>query len=161
YPFGLKGDEAGVFAQVAAIVDCYDAITSDRPYKKAIQAHEGVKLIYEKAGGEFSSLMVERFIQCIGIYPFGTLVLLDTEEVGIVCGVNGTDLLRPKVLVIRQDSRKPYPQPFLADLTEKSDEMNWFRRSIVMPLDARKWNIRLDLYFAEIRRVLNMPPVPA
>ncbi len=154
YPFGLKGEDIELFAQVAGIADFYDAITSDRPYQKAIQPHEGIRQIYDRAEGEFNHLLVERFIQCIGIYPFGTLVLLDTEEMGIVCGVNPETLLRPKVLVIRQNSKKPYPKPFLADLSEKS-QAQWYKRSVVMPLDAEKWGIRLESYLEEIRKNLN------
>jgi HD-GYP domain-containing protein (c-di-GMP phosphodiesterase class II) len=153
YPFGLQGDGIGIFGQVAGIVDFYDAITADRPYRKALQPHEGIRQIYERCQVEFSGFLVERFIQCIGIYPFGTLVLLDTEEMGIVCGVNSETLLRPKVLVIYRNSKTPYAQPFLVDLVEKSDQA--FKRTIIMPLDAQKWNIQVEAYLSEIRKNLN------
>ncbi len=153
YPFGLQGDGIGIFGQVAGIVDFYDAITADRPYRKALQPHEGIRQIYERCQVEFSGFLVERFIQCIGIYPFGTLVLLDTEEMGIVCGVNSETLLRPKVLVINRNSKTPYAQPFLVDLVEKSDQA--FKRTIIMPLDAQKWNIQVESYLSEIRKNLN------
>jgi len=154
YPFGLKGDTIGTYGQIVGIVDFYDAITSDRPYQKAIQPHEAIRQVYERGEGEFNRLMVERFIQCIGIYPFGTLVLLDTEEMGIVCGVRPGVLLRPNVLIIYQNSRTPYPEPFLADLTEKADHSSWYKRSIIMPLDPSKWNIRVDDYLGDLKRTL-------
>lgn len=158
YPFGLKGDAIGMFGQLAAIVDFYDAITSDRPYQKAIQPHDGIRQIYERSQVEFNRLLVERFIQCIGIYPFGTLVLLDSEEMGIVCGVNSETLIRPKVLVTHQNSKLPYPDPFLCNLMEKSEHSQWYKRSIVMPLDPHKWNIDIESYFPEIRKKLNELP---
>ncbi len=158
YPFGLKGDAIGMFGQLAAIVDFYDAVTSDRPYQRAIQPHDGIRQIYERAQLEFNQLLVERFIQCIGIYPFGTLVLLDTEEMGIVCGVNSETLLRPKVLVTHENSKMPYPDPLLCNLMEKSEHSQWYKRSIVMPLDPHKWNIDIDSYFPEIRKKLNELP---
>lgn len=163
YPFGLKGDTIGTYGQIVGIVDFYDAITSDRPYQKAIQPHEAIRLVYDRGGGEFNRLMVERFIQCIGIYPFGTLVLLDTEEMGIVCGVRPDVLLRPKVLLIYQNSRTPYPEPFLADLTETADHSSWYKRSIIMPLDPSKWNIRVDDYLGDLKRTLReqVTAVPA
>jgi hypothetical protein len=104
---------------------------------------------------------VERFIQCIGIYPFGTFVLLDTEEMGIVCGVKPEMLLRPNVLVIYQNSKMPYPQPFLADLTEKGEQTSWYKRSIIMPLEPEKWDIRIDDYLGDLKRTLreNVPAV--
>lgn len=154
YPFGLKGGTIGTYGQIVGMIDFYDAITTDRPYQKAIQPHEAIRQIYEKGQGEFDRLMVERFIQCVGIYPFGTLVVMDTEEMGIVCGVKPDVLLRPNVLVIFQNSRTPYPEPFLADLTEKADHSSWYKRSIIMPLDPSKWNIRVDDYLGDFKRTL-------
>jgi len=155
YPFGVKGETIGLFGQIAGVVDFYDAITADRPYQKAIPPHEAIRQIYEKGCLEFDRLLVERFIQCIGIYPFGTLVLLDTEEMAVVCGTQGESLLRPKVLVIYRNSKTLYPEPFMADLSEKSENSSWYRRSIIMPLDPEKWNIHLEAYLGELRKNLN------
>ncbi len=155
YPFGLKGDTIGVFGQIAGIVDFYDSVTSDRPYQKAIQPHDGIRQIYERSHAEFNQSLVEQFIQCTGIHPFGTLVLLDTEEIGIVCGVNSETLLRPRVLIIYRNSKTPYDQPFMADLAEKSEQSQWYKRTVIMPLDPRKWNIRIEAYLSDIRKNLN------
>ncbi len=152
YPFGLKGEAISLCGQIAGIIDFYDAVTTDRPYQKAVQPHEAVRQLYEKGLEEFNRLMVERFIQCIGIYPFGTFVLLDTEEMGIVCGVKPEMLLRPNVLVLYQNSKTPYPQPFMADLTGKGEQTSWYKRSIIMPLEPEKWNIRIDDYLGENMR---------
>lgn len=156
YPFGLAGDSIGIFGQLAGIVDFYDAITSDRAYQKAIPPHEGIRQIYERSQLEFNRLFVERFIQCIGIHPFGTLVLLDTEELGIVCEINSEILLRPKVLIIYRNSKTPYAQPFQADLTEQSEKSHDYRRTIIMPLDPRKWNIHTGAYLSDIQNTLNV-----
>ena len=155
YPFGLKGDAIGLFAKVAGIVDFYDAVTADRCYQKAIPPHEGIHQIYERAQIEFDGSLVEQFIQCIGIYPFGTLVLLDTEEIGIVCGVNSQTLLRPKVLVIYQNSKTPYAKPFLVDLTEGSEQSRPYNRTVIKPLDAQKWHIHIEPYLSDIRNILD------
>jgi putative nucleotidyltransferase with HDIG domain len=154
YPFGLKGEAISLGGQIAGIIDFYDAVTTDRPFQKAVQPHEAIRKIYETGPGEFNRLMVERFIQCIGIYPFGTFVLLDTEEMGIVCGVKPEMLLRPNVLVIYKNSKTPYPQPFLADLTEKADQSSWYKRSIIMPLEPEKWKLPIDDYLGELKRTL-------
>ena len=155
YPFGLKAENIGVFGQIVGVIDFYDAVTTDRPYQKAIQPHEAIRHIYEKGHMEFDRLLVERFIQCIGIYPFGTLVLLDTEEMAVVCGTRGEALLRPQVLVIYRNSKTLYPEPFTVDLSEKSENSSWYRRSIIMPLDPRKWNIELEMYLGDLRENLN------
>jgi putative nucleotidyltransferase with HDIG domain len=152
YPFGLKGEAISLGGQIAGIIDFYDAVTTDRPFQKAVQPHEAIRKLYEEGPVEFNRLMVERFIQCIGIYPFGTFVLLDTEEMGIVCGVKPEMLLRPNVLVIYQNSKTPYPQPFLADLNEKADQSSWYKRSIIMPLEPEKWKLPVDDYLGEFKR---------
>jgi len=151
YPFGLKGEAISLCGQIAGIVDFYDAVTTDRPFQKAVQPHEAIRKLYERGIEDFNRLLVERFIQCIGIYPFGTFVLLDTEEMGIVCGVKPEMLLRPNVLVIYQNSKMPYPQPFMVDLTEKGEQTSWHKRSIIMPLEPEKWNIRIDDYLGDFK----------
>jgi hypothetical protein len=152
YPFGLKGEAISLGGQIAGIIDFYDAVTTDRPFQKAVQPHEAIRKLYEEGPVEFNRLMVERFIQCIGIYPYGTFVLLDTEEMGIVCGVKPEMLLRPNVLVIYQNSKTPYPQPFLADLNEKADQSSWYKRSIIMPLEPEKWKLPIDDYLGDLKR---------
>ncbi|MGD0623230.1 MAG: HD-GYP domain-containing protein [Thermodesulfobacteriota bacterium] len=151
YPYGLKGEEIGRFGQIAAIIDVYDAITTDRVYKKAIPLHEGIRMIYQGSKEDFNQILVERFIQCVGIYPTGTPVLLDSEEVGIVCAVNQEKLLRPNVLLIYRDSKTRYPQPFVVDLTEKREDSQWFKRTIVTPIDSRPWNIHVDDFLAGLK----------
>ncbi len=154
YPFGLKGEAISLGGQIAGIIDFYDAVTTDRPFQKAIQPHEAIRKLYEEVPLEFNRLMVERFIQCIGIYPFGTFVLLNTEEMGIVCGVKPEMLLRPNVLVIYQNFKTPYPQPFLADLNEKAGQSSFYKRSIIMPLEPEKWKLPIDDFLGKFKRTL-------
>jgi HD-GYP domain-containing protein (c-di-GMP phosphodiesterase class II) len=157
YPRGLQGEQIGRFGQIAAIIDVYDAITADRVYKKAIPLHEGIRLIYQGVKEDFSQLLVEHFIQCVGIYPTGTLVLLDSEEIGIVCAVNPEKLLRPNVMILYRDSKVRYPQPFIVDLLEKGDDPGWFKRTIVMPLDSRQWNIHIDDFLNSLKKATKDP----
>jgi HD-GYP domain-containing protein (c-di-GMP phosphodiesterase class II) len=152
YPYGLRGEEIGRFGQIAGITDVYDAITTDRVYKKAIPLHEGIRMIYQGSGEDFNQILVERFIQCVGIYPTGTPVLLDSEEIGIVCAVNQENLLRPNVLLIYRDSKTLYRRPFVVDLMEKRENSQWFKRTIVMPIDSRQWNIHIDDFLPSLRK---------
>jgi HD-GYP domain-containing protein (c-di-GMP phosphodiesterase class II) len=160
YPRGLRGEEITRFGQIAAIIDVYDAITADRVYKKAIPLHEGIRIIYQGVKEDFSQLLVEHFIQCMGIYPAGTLVLLDSEEIGIVCAVNPEKLLRPNVMLIFRDPKTRYPQPFTVDLMEKREDGAWFKRTIVMPLDSRQWNIHIDDFMDNLKRGAPQPVPP-
>lgn len=148
YPLSLQGEEIGKFAQIAAIADVYDAITTARCYKKAISPYEALQEMYLSASRDFNQFLMQNFIQCMGIYPIGTLVLLDTQEVGIVCSVNHHQLLRPHVILLYKNPKKSYPQPILVNLMEKDNNSGYFRRSILKALNPQRWNICVDDYLS-------------
>lgn len=100
YPGKLKGADIPLFAQIAGIVDTYDAMTSERPYTQAISPSSAIKYLYHARGKEFDEVLVEEFIQAVGLYPAGTLVLLSTGEVAIVIAEGRTRRLKPQVLVL-------------------------------------------------------------
>jgi HD-GYP domain-containing protein (c-di-GMP phosphodiesterase class II) len=146
YPFGLQGEQISRESQLVAIIDVYDAITSVRCYSRGMPAHEGVKKIFEWSKKDFNQELVERFVQAVGIYPVGTLVQLDTGEVGLVQTVNPAKLLRPRVFILYQDSRWCLHDPQEVDLMEKSESQQRYKRTIVKPLDPTKWNLDVNQF---------------
>ncbi len=100
YPYGLQGAEIPLFGRIAAIIDSYDAMTSNRPYRKALSRHAALQQLYAARETLFQSELIERFIQCIGAYPTGSLVELNTGEVAIVQAQNRTRQLLPRLLVL-------------------------------------------------------------
>ena len=116
YPFGLSGDSIPVFARIAAIVDCYDAITSHRSYARALPPSVAIKKIYEWKDIDFQAELVEEFIQAIGIYPAGTLVELSSGEIAVVAAEYRTRRLRPKVMVLLDADKKPLEGMKMIDL---------------------------------------------
>ncbi len=106
YPQALQGTEIPLYARIAAIADCYDAITSQRVYAKPIPHALAIKKMYEWRGYDFQPELIEAFIQSVGIYPTGTLVELSSGEVGIVVKENPGKRLRPQVLVILDQHKK-------------------------------------------------------
>lgn len=100
YPNAVPGHQIPVFGRIAAVVDCYDAITSDRPYARAISSYAAIQKLYEWRDKDFQTDMVEQFIQCLGVFPVGTVVELNTGEVGIVIAQNRVRRLRPKVMLV-------------------------------------------------------------
>ena len=108
YPRAIPGNQIPVNKRIAALVDCYDAITSERAYSTAVSAYDAIQLIYEWRGKDFQTDMVEQFIQCIGLYPTGTLVELNTGEVGLVIAQNRVRRLRPKVMLILGKDKVSY-----------------------------------------------------
>lgn len=106
YPYGFQGAEIPLFGRIAAIIDTYDAMTSDRPYRKALSRHAALQQLYSNRDSLFQSELIERFIQCIGAYPTGSLVELSTGEVAIVQSQNRTRQLLPKLLVLTSADKK-------------------------------------------------------
>jgi putative nucleotidyltransferase with HDIG domain len=109
YAAGLRGEDIGIFGLIGAIADCYDAITSDRVYHHAISPHAALKKMYEWRGSAFHPPLVEQFIQCLGIYPVGSVVELNTGEIGVVAALNRVRRLKPRVVLIRRRDGTPYP----------------------------------------------------
>jgi putative nucleotidyltransferase with HDIG domain len=137
YPRGLQGPVIGKFGLIAAIADVYDAITSDRVYQKGMSSHEALQRMYEWSKTDFHPIYVQKFIQCLGIYPTGSAVLLDTGEVAVVCRQNRSDLLRPWVRIVSHSLGGVPTAPVEVDLS-KSDPVGGtpFTRAIVSALSA-------------------------
>jgi putative nucleotidyltransferase with HDIG domain len=119
YAFGLSGAKIGLFGQIGAIVDSYDAITSDRSYHKGMSSHDALRKMYEWRRKDFHEKLVEQFIQCMGIYPIGSVVEMNTGSVGVVVSVNRTWRLRPRVALVLDDAKQPYQSPHIIDLTNE------------------------------------------
>ncbi len=112
--------EAGIseLAQMAAIVDVYDAITSDRCYHKGMPAAEALRKIYEWSKFHFNPTLAQEFMRCVGIYPVGTLVLLESGRLGVVIEPHETSLLTPKVNVFFSTKNQTYIKPQTLDLSK-------------------------------------------
>jgi len=140
YPNGFKEAEIPLFAKIVSIVDVYDAITSKRVYHGALIPPKALQLLFSWSEKHFNKILVKFFMEIIGIYPVGTLVLLDTGEMGIVFEQSKEDPTRPKVLVITDEKRK-MREPYLFDLKKYNLITKKPYKSILAPLDARKLNI--------------------
>jgi hypothetical protein len=94
----------------------YDAITSDRCYHRGMPAAEALRKIYEWSKYHFSPTHVQSFMRCVGIYPVGTLVLLESGRLGVVTEPHETNLLAPKVNVFFSAKSNTYIKPQIVDL---------------------------------------------
>jgi putative nucleotidyltransferase with HDIG domain len=118
YINGLKGDHIGLFGMIGGIVDCYDAITSDRSYHLGMSAHAALKKMYEWRKQDFHPGLMEQFIQCMGIYPIGSVVELNTGEIGVVTTMNRMRRLKPQVALVLQADYFPVPGAATVDLMD-------------------------------------------
>ena len=120
YPYRMIGDEISVAGRMAAIVDTYDAMTSDRPYRAAMSPSQTLRQLYDEAGFQYDPALVSAFIKTIGIYPVGTLVLLESGHLAVVEQLNADNMLTPTVRVIYHTGRQQYvTTPVDVDLARK------------------------------------------
>ena len=108
YPNGLKGNSIPLFGKMAGIIDCYDAIISERLHAAAISPHDAVKKLYNWSGSDFQPELIEQFIQVVGVYPVGTLVELSDGRVGVVVSHNKARRLRPRVMILLNKDKQFY-----------------------------------------------------
>jgi HD-GYP domain-containing protein (c-di-GMP phosphodiesterase class II) len=116
YPDGLIDSSINRLTKMVSIVDVYDAITSDRAYHDAMSPASALKNMYNWAPNNFDLQLIEGFIRCIGIYPVGSIIQLNTGEAGVIVASNEGHRLRPLVLLVLDEELRPYSQRRLINL---------------------------------------------
>jgi HD-GYP domain-containing protein (c-di-GMP phosphodiesterase class II) len=116
YPRGLRGAEIGLHGEMAGIVDTFCAMTNPRPYETAQSSQRVLEALVRQRDVKFSAAVVDGFIQCIGLYPAGTLVELNSGEVAVVISQNRVRRMQPRVLVLHAADRTPNRYPPTLDL---------------------------------------------
>lgn len=144
YPQGLSGDEIPAMARIAAIVDTYDAVTSNRSHASAISPSNAIKMLYRSRNIEFQAELVEVFIQAVGIYPAGTIVELTSGAVGVVVSEYRTRRLKPKVLMLLDERKYHLREPTLVDLNELSASPDADPPAIARSLEPGAYGIDLS-----------------
>lgn len=118
YPLKLKGPEMSIYGQMASIVDVYDAITSDRCYHKGMEPTVALRKMFEWSKFHFNPELVHTFVRSIGIYPVGTLVMLESSRIGIVIEQREASLAQPLVRVVFNAKKDFYIKPEDVDLSK-------------------------------------------
>jgi len=119
YQSCLKGEEIHLFARIAGLTDMYDAMTTDRIYRKSLLPTDVLKILYLRRKEYFEPSLVENFICSIGIYPIGSMVELNTGEAGLVTSVNQARLTQPGILVVFDKDKRLYGKPFKVNLKDE------------------------------------------
>lgn len=139
YPHRLKGDAISLYGQMAALVDVYDAISSDRVYHKGMPPTLALRKLLEWSEHHFEPKLVHGFIHAIGIYPAGTLVRLASGRLGTVVEQNEENLLEPVVRVFFLADQQYYIPPELVDLAHSQDRITGFESYEKWKIDPRRW----------------------
>ncbi len=134
YPHGLAGPQISLFASMGAVCDVYDAITSDRPYKRGWNPAESIRKMAEWSQGHFNERVFQAFVKAVGIYPGGSLVRLESGRLAVVVEQNERSLLTPKVKVFYSTRTNAYTPVQIVDLSRRSGN-----DKIVAREDAEKW----------------------
>ena len=143
YPRGLKAEQITPYARIVAIVDMYDAVSSNRIYQKGRSHLDAIKVLTEcSTSGHLDSPLTMKFIECLGIYPAGSMVELNSGEVAMVVEVNQKSKLKPKVMMLL-DLNKKRCDPFLVDLSMVGQNVNRQPYSIKNVLRPDECNIDL------------------
>lgn len=117
YPHGLRGEDIPLVGRMTAIVDVYDAITSERCYHRPISPADAIRKLFEWSRHHFDPALVQVFVKSVGIYPVGTLVRLESGRLGVVIEQRESNLLTPVVRVVFDARRSHYLPPADVDLS--------------------------------------------
>ena len=145
YPRLTRKKKITLFGRIVTIADFYDALVRPRVYNRFPYVSEKILgIMLERSGKDFDPAIVKVFINMIGIFPLGTLVLLDTNEMAIVSQIQEDSELidRPKVCLLYY-SDGDYRKGKVVDLREMDEGTNNFKRSIVKTLDPNEYNINV------------------
>jgi HD-GYP domain-containing protein (c-di-GMP phosphodiesterase class II) len=116
YPKGLAGEAISQLGGMAGLVDTYAAMISARPYAQPMSVQQALHFLYTKRNEGFKAELVEQFIQCVGVFPVGSLVELNTGEIAVVVSQNRARRLKPRVMLVLDNKRQSYPSPIMIDL---------------------------------------------
>ncbi len=135
--------------RILTIADCYDAMTSSRVYRREPMSPSKVlNMMFSKSGKAFDPVLLKLFVNCVGIIPIGSLVMLETSELAVVLkpATDKATAERPFVRVITDPQGNPVEQGREVDLTER-DENGDFRHSIVRLIDNTEYKFDTSRYF--------------
>lgn len=101
FPHGLQGEQISPYTRMITIVDAYDTLTSDKPNKKGLSHYEAmVQMLKRVDAGHIDKTLFDSFNQCIGTYPVGSVVELNTGEIAVVVEENPNQRLKPIVMLV-------------------------------------------------------------
>ena len=154
YPRTDRKESLSLFGRILAIADVYDAITSPRIYRPTvIPPDRALGLMWNGSGKDFDPILLKVFINMIGFYPIGTLLVLDNRKVGLVCetpeGGSEAEPVRPWVILVERDGKEGYKGGRRVNLSETDPKTGDYRRRIVKSQNAVDLGIQpMDILFS-------------
>jgi len=149
YPKLTRKKKITLFSRIITLADFYDALVRPRVYNQFPYVSERILgFMLERSGKDFDPALVKVFINMIGIFPLGTLLLLSTNEMGVVTKIQeDVELIdRPKVCLV-YFSEGGYRKGEVVDLNTKDEATGEFKRTIVKTLNPNEYNINVAEFF--------------
>jgi len=147
YPSLSEGQKTHPYSQIVTIADTYDAMTTLRTYQNAFNPKEALDLMEQKlVGATIDPVYFDGFVKLLGIYPVGTLVRLDTNEIALVIDVRPENYLLPKVKIVMDPAGKRLPEPVEMELARIDPAAGETPRNIVSTVDPLLANIDTSQY---------------
>lgn len=147
YPRQISGTSIPVFARMLSIVDSYNAIIRMRPHRASISAHHAIRQLYKFRGVDFQPELLEQFIQCLGVYPTGTIIEVSSGEVGIVIAQNRSRRLRPRVLRVLDENKAAVARQSIINLADDLPGPDGVPLEVVRAHDIGTFGIDPDAYY--------------
>jgi HD-GYP domain-containing protein (c-di-GMP phosphodiesterase class II) len=138
YPFQIKGEDISQYGRMIAICDIFDALTANRVYKEGYPHNKAFSILRELAKkNDLDGILVDKFIKCIGVFPIGSLVQLESKKLAIVEQRNETNPVKPKVRSFYSVKLNQYVNTHDIDLASTKD-------SIVKSVRAEDFNLDMN-----------------
>jgi len=115
YPQGLLGTRIPLLGRIGAIVDTFDALTSDRYYASAMSGHGALRYLRDECDRKFDAALVNKFVSAVGIYPTGTWVEMLDGSTGIVCAQNLDEPFQPHIAVMLNKFDEPLEHSIISE----------------------------------------------
>jgi len=119
YPRGLRGGGIALFGLISGIVDTFDTLTAPPPFGENLSPSNALNIIYKGRGKQFHPALVEQFIQCVGVFPVGSVVELNSGEVAVVIAQNLVRRLQPRIMVVKDAQGNPLIPYKMLDLMKE------------------------------------------
>lgn len=116
YPRHLDGQTLSLAAELAGMIDTYCALTRRRVFTAAVSSQKALEMLSRMRGEKFREALVDQFVQCVGLYPIGTLVELNSGEVAVIIQQNQVRRLKPRLLILLAPDKTLERRPRSLDL---------------------------------------------
>ncbi len=133
YPHADWKKPLTLFGKIISIADQYDTLTSSRAYRKSVLSPDrALGYMFDRAGRDYDPILIKVFINIMGVYPVGTLMRLDTDELALVVSSPSREFSkRPLVCVLEKGSDDSYKKKEIINLDERDPETGNYVREII------------------------------